>query len=306
MTTPPIAGDGADLLALADDIWRRWRRVRIHGGFVARNVDTGRRICVDPDRLWPLASVAKVPLALVVADRIARGELAGDRMITIDPARRSEGPTGLSTFRHPATCAVADLLGQMIAISDNAAADALFELVPPAEVTSRLRQWGVDAVHVRHPMHLMYEAATRVAGPDFTLGRRLAVEGARPDGGHVIDSLDIHRATVGSAAALADLVCRIWTGDIDAAEDACAAVRDAMYRQLLSPRIGADLQADDIRIAGKTGSFLTLRHEIGLVEYGSSRIAVAALAASERTARIQQDVDLAIGAAARDAVEALA
>ncbi|MBB3665679.1 beta-lactamase class A [Prauserella sediminis] len=305
MTTPPMSGDSAELLQLADHICNRWRDLRVHGGFVARNIDTGRQLCVDPDRPWPLASVAKVPLALVVADRIAQGELAGGTMVTLEPAERSHGPTGLSAFRHPATCAIDDLLLQMITVSDNAAADALFELVPPPEVTSRLRQWGVDAIHVRHPMQLMYEAATRVAGPDFTLGRRLAVEGARPRGGHVIDSLDVHRATVGSAAALVDLLCRIWTGDI-AEPAATATVREAMSRQVTSPRIGADLQADDIRIAGKTGSFLTLRHEIGVVEYGTSRVAVAALTTSERTARIQHDVDLAIGAAVRDAVEALA
>ncbi|MCP2180357.1 beta-lactamase class A [Prauserella alba] len=299
-----MSGDSAELLALADDVWHRWRELRVHGGFVARNIDTGRQLCVDPDRPWPLASVAKVPLGLVVADRIARGELPGDTMLTLDPADRSYGPTGLSAFRHPATCAVDDLLLQMITVSDNAAADALFALVPPAEATSRLRQWDVDTIHVRHPMRLMYEAATRIAGPDFTLGRRLAVEGARPWGGHVIDSLDVHRATVGSAAALVDLLCRIWTDDI-AEPAATAAVRDAMSRQLLSPRIGADLQADDIRIAGKTGSFLTLRHEIGVVSWGASRVAVAALTTSERTARIQHDVDLAVGAAVRDAVEAL-
>ncbi|MCP2237357.1 beta-lactamase class A [Prauserella halophila] len=300
-----MSGDSPELLEAADRVWRRWREVRVQGGFVARNVDTGRQFGVAPDRPWPLASVAKVPLGLVVADRIARGELAGDATVTLDPAERSYGPTGLSAFRHPATCAIDDLLLQMITVSDNAAADALFELVPPAEVTSRLRQWGVDAIHVRHPMQLMYEAATRVAGPDFTLGRRLAVEGARPMGGHVIDSLDVHRATVGSAVALVDLLCRIWTDGI-AEPEATAAVRGAMSRQLLSPRIGADLQADDIRIAGKTGSFLTLRHEIGVVEHGTSRVAIAALTTSERTARIQQDVDLAVGAAARDAVEALA
>lgn len=305
MTAPPMSGDSAGLLEVADRIRHRWCEVRVEGGFVARNIDTGEQLCLDPNRPWPLASVVKVALGLVVADRIARGELAGETQVTLDPTERSHGPTGLSAFRHPATCAVDDLLLQMITISDNAAADALFGLVTPSAVTSRLRRWGVDAIHVRHPMQLMYEAATRVAGPDFTLGRRLAVEGARPAGGHVIDSLDVHRATVGSAAALVDLLCRIWTDDI-AEPDATATVREAMSRQLFSPRIGADLQADDIRIAGKTGSFLTLRHEIGVVEYGTSRVAIAALTTSARTARVQHDVDLAIGAAARDAVEALA
>lgn len=43
-----------------------------------------------------------------------------------------------------------------------------------------------------------------------------------------------------------------------------------------------------------------------MVTHPAGRVAIAVLTDSDRTARIQNDVDLAIAATARDAVEALA
>lgn len=61
-----------------------------------------------------------------------------------------------------------------------------------------------------------------------------------------------------------------------------------------------------LRVSGKTGSFLQLRHEIGVVETDASdRIAIAALTTSARRAAIAHDIDLDIGAAARAAFEAM-
>lgn len=300
--SPPLTGTSARLLALAETTWTRWRSVGVTGSFLARDLDSGEQFGVDVDRLVPLASVAKVPLALVVADRVARGELDGGQQITLTPEERSDGPTGLAAFTHTVTCSVSDLVLMMLSVSDNAAADALFALVSPDSVARRLDDWEVRGIHVRHAMQVMYDYATKAAG-DFGLATQLAVEGMRPDGRHVIGSLDIDRATVGSAAGCVDLLQRIWQ-DTVATPQATAFVRDRMARQLHRNRLGADLVADDIHLAAKSGTFLNLRHEIGVVTQGRTRVAMAALTQSHRTARQQPDVDLAIAAAARDALEA--
>jgi beta-lactamase class A len=66
------------------------------------------------------------------------------------------------------------------------------------------------------------------------------------------------------------------------------------------------LRSDTIRVSGKTGSFLHLRHEIGVVDSASGdRVAIAALTRSARPAAIAPDVDLAIGDAARTAFDEL-
>jgi beta-lactamase class A len=68
-------------------------------------------------------------------------------VIDVDPGRiQSPGPTGLSRFRHPAGIAVDDLLYLSVAISDNTAADALFELVPPARAHSAMADVGISGI----------------------------------------------------------------------------------------------------------------------------------------------------------------
>ncbi|GGR47789.1 beta-lactamase class A [Nocardioides luteus] len=301
----PLIGSDRGLIDLAERITERFRDLQVRVAFLARDIDTGLEVGVGVDRQMPLASVAKVPLALVVADRIARGEIDGGAMVSLSAAERSFGPYGISAFTHDATCSVVDLMLMMLGLSDNAAADALFDLVPPREVDEQLAEWGLDGLRVRHRMQPMYDYATRVAGHDFALATQLAVEGRRPGGRHVIDSLDVERATVGSPRACVSLLERVWRDEI-AKPEATELARRLMGKQVFTHRIAADLLADDIQLAGKTGSFLTLRHEIAVVTHAGGRVAIAALTDSDRTARIQNDVDLAIAATARDAVDALA
>lgn len=173
-----VAGDGA-LLDVAETIARDWAALGVRGSFLARNIDSGEQLGFDVDALIPLASVVKVPLALVVLDRVAAGELDPARPVTVDPAASSVGPTGLAAFRHPATVAVGDLLFLMLSVSDNAAADALLDLVPVAEVDARLRAWGCEGIRVRHRLNHMYECAAGAAGDDFSLALELAVRDER-------------------------------------------------------------------------------------------------------------------------------
>ncbi|WP_117210991.1 serine hydrolase [Allorhizocola rhizosphaerae] len=301
---PAVVASTADLLAVAESIAERWHEVGATGHLLARNIDTGDELGFDVDTAVPLASVAKVPLALVVLDRIATGAFDPALPVTIDPAAKSVGPTGVAAFRYPATLAVADLVHQSLTVSDNASADALFDLVGVDAVDERLRAWGCAGIRIRHRMHRMYECAAGVAGDDFGLALELAI---RDDAGgqHAIETLDPAHANVGSAAALVDLLQRVWLDRISEPA-ATAELRRLMALQVFTQRLSSDLRADTVRVSGKTGTFLHLRHEIGVVASESGdRIAVAALTRSHRRASIAHDIDLAIGAAARSAFESL-
>ncbi|GAA1036489.1 serine hydrolase [Streptomyces murinus] len=301
---PVCVGDDGALLDAAETIAADWSALGVRGSFLALNLDTGERLGFDIDELVPLASVAKVPLALVVLDRIAAGELDPARPVTVDPARSSVGSTGLSAFRHPATVAVGDLLLLMLSVSDNAAADALFDLVPVAEVDARLRAWGCDGLRMRHRMNHMYECAVGAAGNDFSLALELAVRDERA-GLPTIETLDPAHANAGSAAALVGLLRRVWRDEI-AVPGATAELRRLMGCQVFTQRLACELRADSLRWSGKTGTFLHLRHEIGVVEAESGdRVAMAALTRADRRAGLAPDIELAMGTAARDAFEAL-
>ncbi|MET7288016.1 serine hydrolase [Streptomyces sp. NPDC005573] len=301
---PAYVVGGGTLLDVAGTIARDWAALGVRGSFLARNIDTGEQLGFDAAEPVPLASVVKVPLALVVLDRVAAGELDPARPVTVDPAASGVGPTGLAAFRHPATVAVGDLLLLMLSVSDNAAADALLGLVPAEDVDARLRAWGCEGIRVRHRMDHMYACAAGAAGDDFSLALELAVRDERT-GRHAITSLDPAHANAGTAAGLVALLERVWRDDISGPR-VTAELRRLMGHQVFTHRLAAELRADSLRFSGKTGSFLHLRHEIGVVEADSGdRIALAALTRADRRAAQAPDIDLAIGAAGRLAFEAL-
>lgn len=305
MTAEPVyAATSATLLSVAESIAEHWAEVGALGHLLARNLDTGEELGFDAATAVPLASVVKVPLALVVLDEIAHGRLDAALPVTITPESRSVGPTGVSAFRHAATLAVSDLLHQTLSVSDNACGDALLDLVGVEAVDERLQQWGCPGIRVRHRLQRMYDCAAGAAGDDFGLALELAI---RDDSTrhYSIETLDPAHGNVGSATALVDLLQRIWLDRISR-PSATAELRRLMGLQVFTHRLSSDLRADTVKVSGKTGTFLHLRHEIGVVESESGdRVAIAALTRSHRRASTANDIDLAIGSAARAAFESL-
>ncbi|GAA1671605.1 serine hydrolase [Fodinicola feengrottensis] len=300
MTHPAYVATTAELLSVAESIARHWHQVGADGHLLARNLDTGAELGFDVDTPVPLASVVKVPLALVVLDAVAAGTLDAAMPLTVDPATKSVGPTGIAAFRYPATVAVGDLVHQMLTVSDNAAGDALFDLMGVSAIDQRLRDWDCPGVRVRHRMNRMYECAAGAANNDFGLALQLAIRDELS-----IETLDPAHANTGSAAALVTLLERIWLDRISQ-PSATAEVRRIMGLQVFHQRLSSDLRSDTLHVSGKTGTFLHLRHEIGVIAAESGdRVAIAALTRSRRPATLAADIDLAIGTAARAAFEAL-
>lgn len=306
---PAYVASSPALLSLAESTAADWQRLGVRGHLLARNVDTGEQFGFDVDVPVPLASVVKVPIALAVLERAATSELDLAQQVTVDPATSSIGSTGIGSFRFPATVAVGDLVFLMLSISDNAAADALLDLVGVDGVDASVRSWGCEDIHVRHRMHRMYECAAGAAGDDFGMALELAVNSER-SGEPSIETLDPVHANVATASALVDLLQRVWLDQVSE-PSATAELRTLMGKQVFTHRLSSDLGTDMLRVSGKTGTFLHLRHEIGVIEsaaeagLGPDRVAIAALTRSTRRASLAQDIDLAIGAAARDAFEAL-
>lgn len=277
----------------------------MNGHFLARNIDTGEQLGFDVEVPVPLASVVKVPIALAVLERTVDGSLDPAKQITMDPATSSLGQTGIAAFRYPTRLAIGDLVYQMLALSDNASGDVLLDLIGIDALAERLHAWKCAGISVRHRLQRMHDCAVGAAGNDFGLALELAIQDEQFDGHHTIETLDVSHGNVGTALALTDLLQRIWLDDISD-PGATAELRSLMGAQVFTHRLSSDLRADTIKVSGKTGAFLHLRHEIGMIESDTgSRVAVAALTRSSRRAFLAQDIDLAIGAAARSAFEHL-
>ncbi|MFY0408214.1 serine hydrolase [Solicola sp. PLA-1-18] len=299
-----VVGHDAAAMAVAHDVAARWEDAGLGGALLARNVDTGEELGFDVGRSMPLASLVKLPLALVVLDAVDRGLLRDGQPVELDPGARTPGSTGLGAFSHPCTVALGDLVGLAVTLSDNAAADALFDLVPPGEVSAALDRWGLPDVRVRHRMADLHAAADAVAD-DSLMALELAVRATTEGGGHVISMLDVARANCGTARAVADLVQRVWTDEV-ATPTACARLRALMGRQLTSRRMAVELASDTVTVSSKTGTFLNVRHEAAMVETAlGDRVVVVALTESSVPAMVSPETDLAIGHAGRAALRAL-
>jgi len=273
----------------------------LRGSFLVRDLDSGDELGIEPDVEFPVASLIKIPLAVAVLERVRTGALDAAAPIVVAPGRMdAPGPPGISRFRHPATVALADLVYLSVAISDGAAADALFALVPPEEVTATLRRLGFDGIVARHPIgDLSDTPAERLAPDSGHLAQSLAIGAATAGHGHPVAQLDVSRASTGSARAFVDLLAGLWRPSAihpDVAERVRAHLADNVHRQRLAP----DLASDETHWSSKTGTLLNLRHEVGVVAHRSGgTYAVAALTQSRVPAVVQPGAEAVMGAVAR-------
>jgi len=271
----------------------------LRGAVLARELSTGHELALEPDRAFPLASVVKLPLAGAVLDTAVRGEIDLTTPVTIDASGRSRSGPGLARFAHPATIAVGDLVTLALEISDNSAADALFRLVSPERVNAWLRLIDVRDLVVRHPIEELY-ASLALSADETDAAAVTALVVAADEGGHPspLLQLDLDRANVGTARALADLLQRIWGGTLH--PGITGPLRQALSGNLMKHRLAPDFASDAARWSSKTGTFIHLRHEAGVVEHeGGEAVAVVALTASNTPAVVQPLAEQAIGQAAR-------
>ena len=272
----------------------------LSGSFLVRDLDSGAEASIDADAQYPVASVVKVPLAVAVQERVARGELDPAQRLEVQP-EASVGPTGLSRFRFPAVVAVDDLVYLSLCLSDNSATEALFGLVPPEEVAAELQRLGVAGFSVRHGIRDVGETPAHRLGPQYAhLGVAMAI-GAQTEGrGSRVRQLDVTLANAASARACADLLEALWRPS-KAAPEAAARVRDLMGANMLRQRLAPDFESDASAWSSKTGTVLNLRHEMGVVDHaGGGSLAVVALTESRVAAVHQPAAEAVIGRVARE------
>lgn len=287
---------GAALAAIDQDA----RATGLTAAVCARNLQSGTRIGLGADDRWSLASVVKLPVALVAFDLFAAGALDPARPVVLNPEDRTPGPTGLAVFRHPAILSAYDLVGLALNLSDNAATDALLDLIGLDIVNDRLRDWGLGDLVLRHPMRAIYGAAEAID----ELGAQVATAGYTHDGGHHIAELDPRRSNAGTPRSLVNLLTKVWLDQCSVPE-ACADLRQSLSRSVMHHRLGHELMSDRVTLANKTGTFGGLRHDVGVVDLGDQQIAMAVLTKAHVPARVFQEADWMIGRAARLMVDVL-
>lgn len=267
--------------------------------------DSGREIGLHPDEPVALASVFKLPVLVAYARMVDAGELDPTEPVTLDPSHRTPGPTGFAAMADPVTASWRDLARSMIAVSDNAAADALLAVIGLDRVRAVVEELGLVATRVAGGVADLFDAVLRESACP-TLAE--AITWLRDSGAMaqaaVLDPAN-PASTVGTCRDMTRLLTAIWR-DRAASSAQCAFMRDVLAQQVWTQRLAAAFPFDDVVVAGKTGTFIALRHEVGVVEYPNGETyAVAVFTRSPRTRLILPAADAAIARAAKIAVASL-
>jgi len=123
-------------------------------GVSAVHVESGRRLSVNGDERFPMASVYKVPIAIQLLARVDQGEVKLDQTVELKPS--DIRPNGIirSLLSKPGlTLSVRNLLELTLLVGDNSAADLLLRLAGgPQAVTARMKAFGVNGIDVSRPV----------------------------------------------------------------------------------------------------------------------------------------------------------
>lgn len=274
-------------------------------------IDGTGDVALDADVPVVAASVFKVPVALEFFRQAAAGELDPTERVRVDPAASLGAPAGLSIFSDEVEVSLRDLAASMLTVSDALATDVVVERVGIERVNALMRGLGFTQTVVVEDVRSMCDSLAADCGfaswATFA-GRRLGED----ERARVLDSMrasrqsDPTQANRTTARESTGLLRAIWR-DEAASPDACRAVRALMAKQLQRERIARAFDDAAVSFAGKTGSFAgAFRNEIGVFEFPDGyRCAVAVFTRSHRLYERRRDIDDAIGAASRLAVEEL-
>lgn len=255
-------------------------------------------IDIDGQRVLPTASLYKLPLVLGFVRAWDAGRIDPREPVLLQPGARTRGATGLSVLQDPVTMSWRDLARSAVALSDNAAGDALLERIGGAEVEEALAAAGARSTRIRGGAALTLDLLDREHGGGV-------LDPADVHVGPESAALDIERVSVSTAADMLRLVDGVWT-DRAASAQGCAFVREVLGQQVWAHRFAGAFSYPGVRLAAKTGSLGPLRHEAGAVTHRAEpAVLISVMTLSARRDASVPRADEAVGAAADEAVQFL-
>ena len=235
----------------------------------ALHLETGRRIDVDAERVYPLCSVLKIPVLVEAFRQIEEGLFTLDDRWQLTTAEKTL-PSGILVFFDDGLApTVKDLLTLMIIISDNTATDMVMHRLGKNAVTRTMHDLGLTDIHV--PLTIREIFDDLLPSSDPTQDMLELAKGPRNRTG-ISYSLGPDNDT-GTPAALTELLALIWRGET-VSRAACAAMLEILLKQQLNNRLPRYLPPGT-PCAHKTGTLPGIRNDSGIIYAGEhSHVAV--------------------------------
>jgi beta-lactamase class A len=140
------------LLALEETVRQKVKAFRGEVGLVIRDLDTGWTFQVNPDTLFPAASMVKVPIMAACLKAAEEGRLSLRDDLTL---KRSDKATGSGVLWRKATGSaytIEQLVELMVTQSDNTAANMLIDLLGFDYLNRTFREMGLERTNLSRKM----------------------------------------------------------------------------------------------------------------------------------------------------------
>ena len=286
-----------------DDIRRAFADAAVQGWLHAQPISAANEIAIDADERVVMASLYKLPVLVAFCRAVDAGVLDPREPVRLEPRKRTSGPTGIGALRDPVTMSWRDLAAMMIAVSDNAAGDALLAAIGPEAMDATLTQLGLTSTRITGgTAHLHRVLRARIGAPDLPQALAALASNDVPVAADVWDPLLTSSTT---ARDMTRLLRLIWT-DQAASSAQCRFARDVLAGQVFTQRLRSGFPYSGVRIAGKTGTLGPLRHEVGVITFrDEDPVAVAVLTRAARSDTLLPQADAVIGTAAAHAMRIL-
>lgn len=240
-----------------------------HGGAVSvRVLDFEGKVLFehDPERVYPSASLIKLPLLLLALQRVERGEADLDERLTLRAEDRVEGSGVLHELGAGLRPSLGDLLTLMIVVSDNTATNLVIERLGLEDVNAFVRDQGWQATELIGPLQLP---------PERKNARQRAGERNRT-----------------SARDTSDMLLRLVRGELLSPALSALAL-DILSRQQLRDIVARDVPRGAhgellYRVASKSGELNGVHHDVGVV-WTPRPLVVAVLSEGGRDPREHPD-----------------
>ena len=276
-------------------------------GIAVLDLNSGASWRINAARGYPMMSVFKAPLGATVLERVDRGELSLERMITLisTDLRPGPGPLRGELQSGRTEFSVRRLLDAAVSESDNTAADALVKLVGgPTAVTAFLRAHGIDGIRVdrdeRTLAHDIDGLAANVEVPpaDESAAKKLTRK-RRGYAAYLTDPRDT--STPDAAVAF---LRKLWRGEL-VSRDSTALMLEMMTHSPTVPnRLKGGVPAG-ARLAHKSGTSATFEgvtaahNDIGILSWPDGRTVIVAAFLTASPAS-EQERDAIFATLARD------
>jgi len=125
-----------------------------HGeaGLVIEDLNSGWQIVYNPNKLFPSASLAKIPIMASCFHAVSAGKLDLKEEISLKDSDKAGGSGILKYFARGSKLSVEELIELMITRSDNTAANMLIELLGFDYLNNSFKKMGLKYTNLRRKM----------------------------------------------------------------------------------------------------------------------------------------------------------